>query len=241
MTDSVLLTEGDEFSFDCHPGLACFNRCCQDVNIYLTPIDIVEMRRALGLTSSEFLKRHAFPLFPRAIGHPVVLLRMSENEKMCSFAGPEGCRIYTARPWSCRSFPLEPVERPEGKRFRVEERPFCLGLKEKRSRSVADWRDTQDVRIHEAVNDLWSMVTHHPGVGRANLLEGTGRDMFFLGSYNPDEFRRMVLESSFLDHFEVDPATVEAVRTDDIELLGLAFRWLRTVLFGDEALPRKKR
>ena len=33
------LTEGSRLRFDCHPGLACFTRCCRDVNIFLSPYD----------------------------------------------------------------------------------------------------------------------------------------------------------------------------------------------------------
>ena len=28
----------DKFEFACHPGVSCFNKCCGDVNIFLSPI-----------------------------------------------------------------------------------------------------------------------------------------------------------------------------------------------------------
>ncbi len=237
-----VLRDADLFPFQCRRDLQCFNRCCRDVNIYLTPIDIVEMRRALGMTSSEFLREYTVPLFPREVGHPVIVLKMGGPDKTCVFAGKEGCRLYEARPWSCRSFPLDPEDQqdPGGRQFRLVRRSFCKGLEEEATETVGQWRESQAVELHEALNSLWATVTHHPGVARVNLLEGSGRDIFFLGSYNPDEFRNMVFNTDFLQYFEVAPDTLERARKDDIELLGLAFRWLRTVLFGDESLPRKR-
>jgi len=236
----ALYTEDETFRFSCHPGVPCFNRCCEDVNIYLTPYDIAEMRRALGLSSGEFLRRHALPLFPRPVGHPVILLRMDGETRRCLFAGPGGCRVYEARPWSCRSFPLEPVEEDGRRRFREIRRPFCRGFETEEEVSIGEWRESQEMQLREAVNSLWATVTHHPDVERVNLLEGAGRDMFFLGSYNPDEFRTLVLGRDFQRSFEVDEQTLDLVREDDIELLGFAFKWLRTVLFGEEALKRRR-
>jgi len=236
------LAETDPFPFQCRRELPCFNRCCRDVNIYLTPIDIVELRRALGITSSEFLREYTVPLFPKEIGHPIIVLRMTGPDKTCVFAGEQGCQVYQARPWSCRSFPLEPDDRSTGGGgFRVVRRDFCRGMGQSAVQSVAEWRESQDVALHEALNNLWATVTHHPGIDRLNLLEGSGRDMFFLGSYNPDEFRNMVYNTDFLQYFDVTRDILQRAREDDIELLGLAFRWLRTVLFGDGSLPRKQR
>jgi len=235
------LAEADPFPFQCRKDLPCFNQCCRDVNIYLTPIDIVEMRRALGITSSEFLREYTVPLFPREIGHPIIVLKMTGPDKACVFAGEEGCRVYQARPWSCRSFPLEPDDGRAGNlQFRIVRRDFCRGLGQKADQNVGQWLEGQAVAMHEALNNLWATVTHHPGVDRLNLLEGSRRDVFFLGSYNPDEFRNMVFNTDFLQYFEVSPDVLERAREDDIELLGLAFRWLRTVLFGDGSLPRKQ-
>lgn len=238
-TDSERILSGDdEFSFSCRQGLDCFNKCCNDVNIYLTPMDIVEMRTALGMESGEFLSRYAFPLFPKDVGHPVVVLKMEPGTRQCPFTTDKGCSIYEARPWSCRSFPLEPVEKDGRKGYRIIRRDFCLGFKDAGSRLISEWRESQDMDLREAVNGLWATITHHPAVDRLNLLEGAGRDMFFLGSYNPDEFRRMVFETDFLKYFIVDETTLEEVREDDVELLALAFQWLRTVLFGENALAR---
>ena len=50
------------------------------------------------------------------------------------------------------------------------------------------------------------------------LTEQT-KQMFFMVSYNIDKFREFVFNSSFLQRYEVDEATVEAIKDDEIALL----------------------
>ena len=38
------LKEDAEFNFACHPGVSCFNQCCSDVNIFLTPYDVLRLK-----------------------------------------------------------------------------------------------------------------------------------------------------------------------------------------------------
>ncbi|MDA8105377.1 MAG: YkgJ family cysteine cluster protein, partial [Nitrospiraceae bacterium] len=109
-TSAEILGLDDTFSFGCNSGLTCFNKCCRDINLFLTPYDILRMKRRLRIPSGEFLRTYTFPLFPEEIGHPVILLKMLPDEtKNCPFVSDQGCLIYDDRPWSCRSFPLEPV------------------------------------------------------------------------------------------------------------------------------------
>ena len=59
LKDSPRLGPDDRFEFGCHPGVSCFNRCCGDVNIFLSPYDVLRMKKRLGMTSSDFLEKHA--------------------------------------------------------------------------------------------------------------------------------------------------------------------------------------
>jgi len=51
LTDSPRLGPDDTFKFACHPGISCFNKCCGDVNIFLSPYDVLRMKRRLEMTS----------------------------------------------------------------------------------------------------------------------------------------------------------------------------------------------
>lgn len=45
----------DRLDFHCSAGLACFTACCRDVNIFLSPYDILRMKNALRISSGDFL------------------------------------------------------------------------------------------------------------------------------------------------------------------------------------------
>ena len=59
LTDYPRLGPDDTFKFACHPGVSCFNRCCGDVNIFLSPYDVLRMKKRLGMTSGDFLEQYA--------------------------------------------------------------------------------------------------------------------------------------------------------------------------------------
>jgi Fe-S-cluster containining protein len=230
----------DSFSFGCGPHLECFNLCCRNINLFLTPYDIVRIKRRLKITSTEFLKTYTFPLFPEEIGHPVILMKMVPDEtRNCPFVGDTGCMIYEDRPWSCRSFPLEPSADGAADEFGIVKRDFCLGFESVKARTVGKWRDTQNVSYYEEINNEWKKITHHENFASRNFLEGPSRDIFFLGSYNIDEFRNLVFRGDLLKFFDVDKKTLKSIRASDTELLLFAFKWLRHVLFGEETLKRR--
>ena len=82
----VRLNAGDTFRFRCHPQVACFNRCCRNLNLYLYPYDVIRLRVRLAISSDEFLDRHADVVLRPGNHFPEVLLRMADtSEKTCPF------------------------------------------------------------------------------------------------------------------------------------------------------------
>ena len=243
-TNSIVSTgrlrNNDSFSFSCRKELECFNRCCRNINLFLTPYDILRIKRRLKIPSHEFLKTYTLPLFPAEVGHPVILMKMLPDEtRNCPFVGVEGCMIYDDRPWSCRSFPLEPVSDSPDPEFELVKRDFCLGFNSNKNHSVKKWRDTQNISFYEEMNNEWKKITYHENFGAVDLLQGEGRDIFFLGSYNVDEFRNMVFHGNFPDYFDIEKKVLKKLRSDETELLRFAFKWLRHVLFRESTLTRK--
>ena len=47
LEDYPRLGPDDTFQFACHPGVSCFNRCCGDVNIFLSPYDVLRLKTGL--------------------------------------------------------------------------------------------------------------------------------------------------------------------------------------------------
>ena len=106
LEQSPRLGPDDTFCFDCHPGISCFNHCCADVNIFLSPYDVLRMKRRLGMTSSQFLDTYTILPVHKDMKTPAVVLKMDAGTKRCPFLTDEGCGIYSDRPWPCRMYPL---------------------------------------------------------------------------------------------------------------------------------------
>jgi hypothetical protein len=230
-----LLTLEDEFLFSCHKGLDCFNTCCRNINLYLTPYDIVRMKKRLGMDSLSFLHQYTIPLFMRAIGHPVVILKLNEDdEHTCPFVTPEGCGIYEDRPWSCRSYPLEPVATHHVQDFTIAQHAKCLGYNKESRITVKQWRESQKVAEHEAMNDLWAKITLHEQMNKIGVLDQRQRELFYLASFNIDQFRYSIIHDDLLHSYQaLNPDMHTSIQHDDVALMKLAFSWLETALFSN--------
>ncbi|MFH1687653.1 MAG: YkgJ family cysteine cluster protein [bacterium] len=241
------LNENSSFRFRCHPKVACFNDCCSDVNIFLTPYDILRLKSRLGISSQEFLDKYTILPFDKNLKYPAVLLRMGENEKRaCQFVGEKGCTVYTDRPWACRMYPLgmaSPAE-PGGSPamndfFFLLKEDVCHGHQEDNEYTVKSWLDDQGIDEYNQAGELWKEMTLHPYFQSDDVMPPQKIEMFFMVCYNLDKFRSFVFGSSFLDKFEVDSDTQAKIETDDNELLKFGYTWLRFALFGEKTMTVK--
>jgi len=231
----------DRFTFHCGPNLECFTKCCRDVTIILTPYDVLRLKRALGIDSSEFLDRYTLtPCFPEQ-RFPLVILKMDPETKMCPFVSEQGCGVYRDRPWSCRMYPLGAAE---PKVVTPEDRPFhfviledlCKGHEGGQSRTVREWMAEQGAEEYEMMSVSFKDLTLHDFWDGKDELTPEQADMFYMACYDLDRFRRFVFETRFLQLLDVDEARVEAIRTDDEELLEFAIQWLRFSLFRERRM-----
>jgi len=243
MREKRILKEDEHFRFGCHPGVACFNTCCGDVNIMLTPVDVLRLSRRLGMTTGEFLAKHTLTPVTEQLHLPVLMLKMNDDEdKRCPFLTDQGCGVYDDRPWSCRMYPvgmgLPPAKagvEPEPVYFLFED-DFCKGREELTEWTIASWMDNQGLTEREDLESGYRQVVGHPWFIGGRQLDPKRMDMFHMAFYNLDKFREFVFGSSFLDRFEIDDATAEQLRNDDEALLRFAARWLRFALFGEPTI-----
>jgi hypothetical protein len=246
LRDKRRLAPGSSFCFECHRGLDCFTQCCSDVNIVLTPADVLSLARRTGLGTGEFLDRHTLAPITKDLHLPVVMLRMGPGpEKRCPFVNESGCSVYESRPWACRMYPvgmaLPPARagvRPEPTYFLFED-DFCHGRKEGRTWSVEAWQRGQGVEAREALEEGFRELVGHPWFIGGRQLDPRRIEMFFMAAYDLDAFREFVFTTTFVKRFDLDDALVERLRTDDEALLLFGFRWLRFALFGEPTLRRR--
>ena len=149
----VRIEDDDTFSFRCYPGIGCFNRCCRNLNLFLYPYDALRLKNALGISSDQFLDKYVDVVLRPGNYFPEVLLRMSEDdEKSCPFLTPSGCSVYSERPDTCRTFPIEQgiLHDADTKKdvpiylYRPPE--FCLGQYENDEWTISTWTGDQDAR-----------------------------------------------------------------------------------------------
>lgn len=243
------LTDETVIRFRCHPGVACFNTCCEQIDITLTPYDLLRLKRRLGLTSQQLLAAYTVPFEMDSDGLPGVKLRTGDDAPRCLFLTDEGCGIYADRPTACRYYPvgmlsLRKTGSPVDERsYALVREAHCLGHREPREISIADYRWEQGVETYDDLARGWRQLilkkkSSGPKVGKPSARS---LQLFFLASYNLDGFRDFVLSDGFRNAHDLDDATWEALRDDDEALLEFGYRLLRQVLFGEASIPRRGR
>jgi Fe-S-cluster containining protein len=222
--EDVLLTRESEFEFACHADLPCFTQCCRDVNIYLTPYDVLRLRRALKMGSREFLAKHTRNLSDKDSHIPMVQLAMDEQTLCCKLVSDRGCQVYGDRPWACRMYPLDLADQEGHYRFFVT-RERCFGLREKRSLTVQQWLDDQDVAPYMEME--WGFQQIMPPVFQPGqrMDADLGRLMYL--AYDLDRFARMLEDRLFREMCDVDDEMLARLKEDEDALLLLALRYIR--------------
>jgi Fe-S-cluster containining protein len=237
------------FAFACHKGMKCYTHCCSDINLILTPYDIIRMKNRLGLNCDQFLAVYTKPEMLSRTKLPVVTLKMLDDEKKsCPFVTPDGCAIYEDRPLSCRYYPLgmaafrEQEIKPSGEDFYFMVREsHCRGFESDREWTVRAWREDQGVGPYDEINKGWmEFMLRKKSFGFQIELSEEGRAMFFMVGSNVDQLRRFVFESSLLKKYDVDDQTMETIKTDEVALLTFGFDWLQSALFGADRFKLKE-
>ena len=233
----------DEFQFGCHPGVPCFNECCSDVNIFLTPYDVLRMRRALNMESAEFLEKYTQIPVQKDQKYPVVMFKMDhgKDNKPCQLVSEKGCTIYEDRPWPCRMYPLglaSPKEDGSGEEefYFLMKEDVCHGFEESKQWTVGEWIADQGMEPYEDFGRLYKEITLHDWFERGRPLSPEKMELFYMACYDLDSFRRFILGSTFLKRFEVEDELLEQIKSSDEDLLRFAHSWLKFALYGEKTI-----
>lgn len=239
------LGKDDTFSFSCHPGISCFNNCCGDVNIVLTPYDILRLKNRLGITSTEFISKYTVRPFTEDQQLPVVLFKMQDDKenKPCHFVSGPGCGVYEDRPWPCRMYPVGEASArtekdPNAPQFYfIMKEDKCDGLAEAKQWTIGEWMENQGVAPYDAMGELLRDINLHPYFKRGGNLRPQQMEMYFTALYDLDKFRAFIFDSTFLQRYKVEDELLEKLREDDVELLKFGHEWLHTCLFNEKRIP----
>lgn len=234
--------------FQCHKGIACWNACCSNIDISLTPYDILRLKRRFEISSGEFLKKYTTPFEIEQNSIAGVKLRPIENGTACQFMTAAGCSVYEDRPTACRYYPVALLslrrqdESTDHTSYALVEESHCLGHKEPRQISVSDFRKEQGLEEYDDLARGWRQLilkkkSSGPSIGTPSKRS---LELFFMVCYDIDRFSQFVASVGFSDIYDLPAQEMKNILCDDVELMQFGFRLLRQVLFGEESIPLRK-
>ncbi len=239
--------EDHVIKFRCYKGIECFNACCSNIDITLTPYDIIRLKKRLGMTSTEFLKKYTIPFEFLANSIAGVKYLPVEGGTACQFMTEEGCSVYEDRPTACRYYPVGLLSmRRAGESFdrasyALVEEDHCKGHQEDREITIGDYRKEQGLEEYDEHGRSWRQLilkikSAGPSIGK---LSKTSLQFFFMACYDIDRFREFIKGAGFKQSFVIDDATRKELLEDDLALLRFGDRMIRQVMFAEETIEKK--
>jgi len=244
---SEILRDESELVFDCKKNISCWNQCCKNADVILTPYDIVKLKNHLGMTSTEFLKQHTVPYEMDQDGMLGIKIKTNE-QKHCLFVSDQGCSVYNHRPSACRYYPLGQMNMKKADAMSDEEHYFvvkedyCKGHEQDYKITVGEYREQQGVIEYDKINKAWTQIVLKkrslgPTIGTPSEMS---LQLFFMCSYDIDRFKKFVATDNFKKMFPINPNEYSKILEDDVSCLEFGLKLLKQVLFGEETINVNK-
>lgn len=243
------MLEGEtELKFRCHRGVKCWNACCSNIDITLTPYDILRLKNRFGISSGEFLQKYTVPYEMDKDGTPGVKLRCVDGGTACQFMVEEGCSVYEDRPTACRYYPVallsvrrsdEYVDRLS---FALVKEDTCFGHNEPDTQTIDQYRAAQGATEYDEKGRGWRQLvlkkkSAGPAIGRPPAISN---QLFFMVSYDIDRFRAFIISDSFNKTYDVPVEKMAELVADDEKLMDFGYAFLRQVLFNEEKVAQER-
>ncbi len=222
------LPPGAAFAFACHPGVPCFTECCQQLELALSPYDVLRLKNALAIPSWEFLDRYACLGAAGNAAFPPVYLAMRPEDGRCPFVSSRGCLVYAHRPAACRLYPVGRGTIWSGgrivRRHVLVHEPHCQGFTTagRRRMDLAAWCADQELAPYERFEEQTARILQHERLRQGWRPTEKQLDTMLTALYNLDQFR-------------IDWRTGRhggPLPTADEDLLCLTLQWLEQTLFA---------
>jgi len=237
-----------KIQFQCHKDIACWNACCSNIDISLTPYDILRLKQRMGISSSEFLLQYTVPYEMEQNGIAGVKLRPVENGTACQFMKPEGCDVYSDRPTACRYYPVALLsmrkqdEYTDTQSYALVREGHCLGHNEPRKIAIDAYRKEQGLEEYDELARGWRQLilkkkSSGPSVGKPSKRS---LQLFFMVCYDLDTFRNFVTSNGFNELYDLPEEESGKILADETALMLFGFRFLRQVLFGENSIALKQ-
>jgi Fe-S-cluster containining protein len=234
------MSGSEKFAFSCHPDVPCFNECCRQIDLVLTPYDALRLKKRLKLDSAVFLERYIIVEWEEGMRFPHCFLTMVDDGKAsCVFSSEQGCKVYEDRPTACRAYPAgrgasRRVDGAVSEQFVLVREPHCKGFSFGAEQTVPAYFQSQGLTEYNRFNDQLLQLLQHPKVRAGFRPTRAQTQQFILALYNVDMFRRELLAGRVKLKQPLSPMESRAVVSgDDKALLLLGVRWLLEEFFGE--------
>jgi Fe-S-cluster containining protein len=233
--------------FRCHKDIDCFNACCKNIDIMLTPYDILRLKQRLGITSTEFLRLYTEPFEFGKNSVAGVKYKPAEGTTECQFVTDAGCSVYEDRPTACRYYPVGLLstrrqdENFDRASYALVKEDHCHGHFEDRKLTIDEYRKEQGLEEYDEHGRAWRQLilkvkSAGPAIGN---MSKTSLRFFFMACYDLDRFREFVRSTGFSTTYDIDQATRDELLTDDMALLRFGDRMIRQIMYGEETIALK--
>lgn len=227
------------FCFACHPAVPCFTECCRQLDLVLTPYDVLRLKNRLKLHSEKFLEQYVIIEWEEGMGFPTCYLTMVDDGRAsCVFVTDKGCNIYEDRPGACRAYPVGRGASRDGggtvtEQYVLVKEPHCQGFEENPKQTASDYFQNQGLAEYNQFNDPLMQLLQHPRIHFGFRLSKAHLDQFILALYNLDMFRQEMADGRISMNRPLSTMELQALAGNDEELLLLGIRWLMQEFFSE--------
>lgn len=234
------ISADQKFTFACHPKVSCFTECCRELDLALTPYDILRLKHCLQLSSAQLLEQYVIIEWEEGQLFPTCYLTMVDDGRAsCAFVRPTGCSVYGDRPGSCRAYPLgrgasRNIEGTAIESLVMLREMHCRGFEAGDPQTVGDYLLDQGMEQYNRFNDALLPLVQHPRLQSREFLPTRRQlDQYILALYDLDHFRSEMAEGRIALLHPLTPQQLKGLTGDDEELLLLGIRWLLQEFFGE--------
>ncbi|MBW1751320.1 MAG: YkgJ family cysteine cluster protein [Deltaproteobacteria bacterium] len=233
------IDNSEQFCFACHPGVACFTECCRQLDLVLTPYDVLRLKNRLQTHSGKFLEQYLIIEWEEGMVFPACYLTMVDDGRAsCIFVSDKGCSVYEDRPGACRAYPVGRGASRKGdgtvtEQYVLVKEPHCRGFEEKQTQNVSGYFQDQGLADYNRFNDPLMQLLQHPRVHFGFRPSKAQLDHFILALYNLDMFRQEMADGRISMNRPLSTVELQALAGNDEELLLLGIRWLMQEFFAE--------
>lgn len=231
------VTKDQPFTFSCHPDVTCFTECCRQLDLALTPYDVLRLKNRLQDHSGVFLEKYVIIEWDERLIFPQCYLTMIDDGRAsCVFVSTDGCTVYEDRPGACRAYPVgrgTSSQKGMQEQYVLVKESHCKGFQEVANHTPYNYLREQGMDEYSRFTDAILSVLQHKKIQEGFRPSRQQLDQFILALYNLDLFRQEMSDGRISMQRPLTNSELQGLAGNDNQLLFLGINWLKQELFGE--------